>query len=182
MRGTLDVTSTPGYGSTFTVRLPRAPDIAPGSAPDPAEQSPARRNAPIADALVVLSIEDNSANSELLARLFQSWPGTTLYAAGSGQLGIDMAGQHPPDLILLDLHLPDLSGEEVFARLRAEPATADIPIVVLSADATPGTIRRLLTRGAVAYLTKPIDLKELLGVLATAGAKGSTTRVNRPSR
>ena len=99
------------------------------------------------DAFIVLSIEDNMANSALLARLFRTGPGTILHSANSAHAGIDLACRCQPDLILLDLHLPDLSGEEVFARLRAEPATATIPIVVLSADATPGTVRRLLARG-----------------------------------
>ena len=69
--------------------------------------------------------------------------------------------QDVPDLILLDLHLPDLHGEQVLKELRAEPVTAAIPVVVLSADATPGVIRRLLASGAIAYLTKPLDLAEL---------------------
>jgi CheY-like chemotaxis protein len=109
----------------------------------------------------VLSIEDNPANSHVLDRFLASRPGTTLVSTSSGADGISLAQLHLPDLILLDLHLPDLPGEEVFTRLRAEPATAGIPIIVLSADATPGTVRRLLARGAGAYLTKPLDLREL---------------------
>jgi signal transduction histidine kinase/ActR/RegA family two-component response regulator len=168
MDGTLTVNSVPGAGSTFTVRLPRAADIPPGGTAlvpagsgRPPSWSVEHPNGP----MTVLSIEDNAANSELLARLLQRWPNTHLRLAGSGHAGLDLADRHPPDLVLLDLHLPDLSGEEVFARLRAEPATADVPIVILSADATPGTIRRLLARGAAAYLTKPLDLYELGEVL-----------------
>jgi signal transduction histidine kinase/CheY-like chemotaxis protein len=181
MHGALDVTSTPGYGSTFTIRLPQAPDIAPdGPAADITHPSPAALDAMVMDAFVVLSVEDNMANSELLTRLFRSWPGTILHTASSAHAGIDLACRHHPDLILLDLHLPDMPGEEVFARLQAEPTTANIPIVVLSADATPGTVRRLLARGAIAYLTKPLDLQELQNVLAAAGAKAASAKGNPP--
>jgi CheY-like chemotaxis protein len=181
MHGTLDLTSTPGHGSTFSVRLPQAPDVDPDGAGPPTANA-ADHATSMPESLVVLSIEDNSANSELLARLFRvsratspDAQGTALYAATSGHAGIELACRHGPDLILLDLHLPDMPGEEVFARLRAEPSTRDIPIVILSADATPATIRRLLARGAVAYLTKPIDLHELWAVLETAGtAKGGS--------
>jgi CheY-like chemotaxis protein len=66
-----------------------------------------------------------------------------------------------PDIILLDLNLPDLQGEEVLNELKADPATAAIPVIVLSADASRGVIHRLLAGGAFAYLTKPIELAEL---------------------
>jgi signal transduction histidine kinase/CheY-like chemotaxis protein len=182
MHGTLDVLSEPGHGSTFTLRLGRAADIDAGVPCGP-DLQPVRRGGRegVADPVTVLSIEDNNANSALLARLFKNYPGTSLYAASSGYAGLELARRHPPDVILLDLHLPDLHGEEVFCRLRAEMETAKTPIVVLSADATPATIRRLLTRGAAAYLTKPLDLRELGDVLdelltrapATSGSQAS---------
>jgi len=183
MHGTIEVTSNPGFGSTFTVHLPRAPDLTETAATEITETAALaptpedKRRARSAESLSVLSIEDNPTNSAVLARLLQTWPATTLYAAASGHAGIVLAGQHRPDLILLDLHLPDLSGEEVFARLRAEPATATVPIVILSADATPGTIRRLLARGAHSYLTKPLDLREVQDVLhEIAAGKPATPR------
>jgi CheY-like chemotaxis protein len=158
-------------------------DIATGDpATDITPPSPAAPGAAVPDAFVVLSVEDSMANSELLTRLFQSRPATTLHTTSSAHAGIDLACRHHPDLILLDLHLPDMPGEEAFARLQAEPTTADIPIVILSADATPGTVRRLLARGATAYLTKPLDLQELQGVLAAAGAKAGSAKRNRPRR
>jgi signal transduction histidine kinase/AmiR/NasT family two-component response regulator len=185
MRGTLEVASTPGHGSTFMVRLPAAADIAPEIAGDPARATasapapPAVHTDAAADSLVVLSIEDNSANTELLSRLFQAWHATTLYAASSAYAGIALAQRIKPDLILLDLHLPDLPGEEAFALLRAEPTTADTPIVVLSADATPGTIRRLHARGAMRYLTKPLDLQELRSVLDETIAERAAANARR---
>ena len=82
-----------------------------------------------------------------------------------GRLGLELAREHLPALVLLDLHLPDISGDEVLQRLRDDPVTAKIPVVIVSADATPGQIQRLLNAGALAYLTKPIDVAELLGML-----------------
>jgi CheY-like chemotaxis protein len=167
------------------VRLPAAADITPEIAGDPARAAaPAPAPAAVhtdaaADSLVVLSIEDNSANTELLSRLFQAWHATTLYAASSAYAGIALAQRVRPDLILLDLHLPDLPGEEAFALLRAEPTTADTPIVVLSADATPGTIRRLHARGAMRYLTKPLDLQELRSVLDETIAERAAANARR---
>ena len=82
-----------------------------------------------------------------------------------GRIGLELARQHVPDLILLDLHLPDIPGEVVLRRLRAEPATRDIPVVVLSADAMPSQIAGLLAAGTKAYLTKPLNLRQFLQVL-----------------
>jgi CheY-like chemotaxis protein len=83
------------------------------------------------------------------------------------QLGLELAAEHDPDLILLDLHLPDMPGQEVFRRLQAEPRTANVPVVVLSADARPTLIKELLGQGIRAFLTKPLDVKELLELLNT---------------
>jgi CheY-like chemotaxis protein len=80
-------------------------------------------------------------------------------------VGIESARRHRPDLILLDVHLPDMKGDEVLALLRAEPALSDIPVVVISADATAHRIDRLLSAGASAYVTKPIDVDQLLQIL-----------------
>jgi len=82
-----------------------------------------------------------------------------------GTLALDLAREHRPDLILLDLHLPDIHGSEVLQRLQADPHTQQIPVVVISADASEGRIQRLLTAGARGYLTKPIDVRKFLGVL-----------------
>jgi CheY-like chemotaxis protein len=90
------------------------------------------------------------------------------------QLGLDLAAEHDPDLILLDLHLPDMPGQEVLRRLRAEPRTAEVPVVILSADARPALVDQLLGEGVRAFLTKPLDVKELLELLdAVAGERDS---------
>ena len=85
--------------------------------------------------------------------------------AMQGQLGLDLARQHHPDLILLDLHLPDLPGWDVLAALQADEATSNIPVVAVSADATPRQAERLLKLGARAYLTKPLDVDRFLKTL-----------------
>jgi CheY-like chemotaxis protein len=82
-----------------------------------------------------------------------------------GSLGVELAQHHLPDLILLDLHLPDMLGDQVLENLRSSPTTKQIPVVIVSADATAGHIRRLLEAGANEYLTKPLDLVRLLEVL-----------------
>ena len=82
-----------------------------------------------------------------------------------GSLALDLAREHRPDLVLLDLNLPDIQGEEVLRRLRADPTTATVPVVVISGDATPGQASRLRRVGADDYLTKPFDIARLLGVI-----------------
>jgi CheY-like chemotaxis protein len=88
-----------------------------------------------------------------------------LLTATHGQPVHDLARQHQPDLILLDQHLPDLAGEEVLRRLQADPDTAAVPVVVVSADATAGQTKRLLAAGASQYLTKPLDVTQFLEVV-----------------
>jgi CheY-like chemotaxis protein len=119
----------------------------------------------------VLYIEDNLSNLQLVEHVLGRRPGVTLISAMRPQLGLDLAGQHHPDLVLLDLDLPDMPGEEVLRRLRAEPSTAEVPVVILSADARPPLISRLLKEGARAFLTKPLDVKELLALLDTIAAE-----------
>jgi CheY-like chemotaxis protein len=119
----------------------------------------------------VLYIEDNLSNLQLVERLLSRRPGVTLISAMRPQLGLDLAGEHHPDLILLDLDLPDMSGQEVLRRLRADSDTANVPIVILSADARPALIARLLEVGARAFLTKPLDIKELLALLDAVTAE-----------
>jgi CheY-like chemotaxis protein len=91
-----------------------------------------------------------------------------------GSLGVDFAVEHRPELIFLDLHLPDLSGETVFEHLQSNPLTATTPVIVVSADATPGRIQRLIAAGAAGYLTKPINVQELLRTLDDFLAEAGT--------
>src|SRR5262249_42318661 len=86
-------------------------------------------------------------------------------SAMQGGLGLDLARQHRPDLILLDVHLPDMKGDEVLRQLRADPQLRDTPVIALSADATPYQVERLRAAGACDYLTKPIDVARFLPLL-----------------
>jgi signal transduction histidine kinase/ActR/RegA family two-component response regulator len=161
MKGQLTVASVLGQGAAFTVTLPRAPDLIHVPAPSPAPVSLAA-GPPIPTAgLRVLYIEDNPSNVEVVARFLRSRQKMRLLSAISGRIGLECAVREVPDIILLDLNLPDLQGDQVLNQLKADPATAAIPVIVLSADASRGVIRRLLAGGAFAYLTKPIELAEL---------------------
>jgi CheY-like chemotaxis protein len=113
----------------------------------------------------VLYIEDNLANLRLMQEILAPYPGVRLLEAMHGKLGLDLAHTHTPDWILLDVHLPDMSGEEVLHNLRRDPQTKGIPVTVLSADATPGQINRLKTAGARDYLTKPLDVRQMITLL-----------------
>jgi signal transduction histidine kinase/response regulator RpfG family c-di-GMP phosphodiesterase len=113
----------------------------------------------------ILYIEDNLSNIRLVEQILERYPGVRLLQALQGKLGLDLANAHTPDWILLDLHLPDMRGEEVLTALRQEPRTQEIPVSVLSADATPGQINRLLAAGAREYLTKPLDVRQIIALL-----------------
>jgi PAS domain S-box-containing protein len=170
MGGTLGVASTPGEGSTFWVELPITESAGQRRArgePPPSQEGPEGGR----PALTVLYIEDDLSNLQLVERIISRQPGVKLITAMQPQLGLDLAAQHQPDLILLDLDLPDMPGEEVLRRLQAEPTTAGVPVVILSADARPGPIARLLEEGARAFLTKPLDVRELLAVMDTIAAE-----------
>jgi signal transduction histidine kinase/CheY-like chemotaxis protein len=162
MHGSLTAASIPGEGTTFTITLPRSPDLAQAPAAD--MRVPAPRIAPddsAGESIYVLYIEDNPANIEVVTRFLKTRPSMRLQSVTSGHAGLESATREIPDLILLDLHLPGLHGDEVLRRLRANPATADIPVAILSAEASPAIIRSMRARGVIAYLTKPLDLAEL---------------------
>ena len=167
MAGSIGVNSAAGEGSTFWIELP--------AAESPFDRLAAQKKAlpPQADAITsvrrkILYIEDNLSNLALVEQIFAHEHDIDLLSAMQGQIGLDLARQHRPDLILLDLHLPDLPGWEVLARLQENEATSQIPVVVISADATKRQIEKLLSAGAHAYLTKPLDLAEFYQVVAEA--------------
>ena len=110
----------------------------------------------------ILYIEDNLANLQLVRGILSYRPSITLVSAMHGNLGLDLARRHAPDLILLDLHLPDISGEEVFKLLKEDPATSAIPVVIVSADASRDTHERLEEAGASLFLTKPVNVRQFL--------------------
>jgi signal transduction histidine kinase/ActR/RegA family two-component response regulator len=167
MGGSIVVESMVGRGSSFIVDLP----VVEGPVERYERLNGNDRNpqvvsaAPTAERRKVLHIEDNLANLKLVERLVENQNDIDIIPAMQGRLGVELARKHRPVLILLDLHLPDVSGETVLQQLRDDPATATIPVAIVSADATPGRVQRLLASGAIAYLTKPFDVRELLALL-----------------
>ena len=162
MGGAVGVRSTLGEGSTFWIELPLTEDprIAAGqSALEPKEGFNSTHCG------TVLYIEDNLSNTRLIEMLLEAHPGVELLTAAQGSIGLEMARSRQPDLILLDLHLPDIPGWEVLAALQADPRTQDIPAVIISADATPKQIARLRLAGARDYVTKPINVPALMEIL-----------------
>jgi PAS domain S-box-containing protein len=172
MHGTIGVSSTIGNGSTFWLDLPRAQS--------PLKTLPAKRTGSVSkepateDVRRILYIEDNFSNVTLVDQMLAERPTLELMTAMQGRVGLELARQHSPDLILLDLHLPDLPGWHVLAQLKADHLTREIPVVVISADATPPQIKRLLSAGARAYLTKPLDIPEFFRVIDEALAPAGT--------
>jgi PAS domain S-box-containing protein len=162
MGGTIGVRSELGVGTTFWIEFSRVEEHAPrlGRCHEPgmadSEAAHLRRTS------TVLYIEDNVSSTALMERVFSSRSGVKLVSTMQGRIGLDLAREYLPDLILLDHHLPDMRGDEVLLHLRADPRTRDIPVAMVSADATEGQIHRLATAGAQAYFTKPLDVKELL--------------------
>jgi PAS domain S-box-containing protein len=167
MGGTLEVSSTVGQGSRFWVELPQAEGPVQRAERQQELKETATPEPEPAAELTVLYIEDNLSNLQLVERVLSRRPGVRLISAMRPQLGLELAAEHDPDLILLDLHLPDMPGQEVLRRLRAEPRTAQVPVVVLSADARPTLIKELLAQGVRAFITKPLDVRELLELLDT---------------
>jgi len=161
MGGFMGVETGVDKGSTFWVQLPKA--RSPLAELDPAKRRLAEQwNGAQAR---ILYIEDNLSNLRLLEHLLEDYPGLELMSAMQGQVGFDLAREHRPELILLDLHLPDLPGRDLLLKLRAEPTTREIPVIVLSADATPPQIQRLRAAGANDYLTKPINVARFVEVI-----------------
>ena len=116
----------------------------------------------------MLHIDDQPANLSLVERVFETRDNLRLIVANNGRGGLARARAEHPDLILLDLHLPDIDGDEVVRCLHAEPGTKDIPVLILSADATPGQIARLRGLGIRDYLTKPFKIDALLHAIDDA--------------
>ncbi len=162
MEGSLGFESEIGTGTTFWIDLPSA--IAPIDHLAADETLPTLEISE-SESRTFLYIEDNLSNLTLVEHLMKTHPQFKLISAMKGELGLQLAKRHRPDLILLDVHLPDMDGAEVLKRLRADEATREIPVVVLSADATQRQIDRLTSAGAIEYLTKPIDVTRFFAVI-----------------
>jgi PAS domain S-box-containing protein len=163
MGGVVSVTSEVGRGSRFSVDMPLAEDPHAGPEADPEKAQEAAVGPE--EVRTVLYIEDNLDNLRLIERILSHRRGIHLLTAMQGSLGLELAKQYLPDLILLDVHLPDLNGDKVLAHLRQDPETRSIPVVVISADAMPRQIEKLRAAGANDYLTKPIDVPRFLDIV-----------------
>jgi CheY-like chemotaxis protein len=164
MGGAIEVASEVGSGSRFTVRLPRFDNAAaadPGDAPAP---GPAVHADP-GRAGQVLYIEDNPVNQILVEELVRGHAGLAIESSSTGMAGVARAALLRPDLILIDIQLPDIDGFEVIRRLRDEPATAGIPCIALSANAMAEDIARALAAGFEDYWTNPIAFGSFLSAL-----------------
>ena len=160
MGGRIGVKSRRGVGTTFWVELELARPAVVAATDGASEDLLATRE--YASELRVLYVEDVVANVRLIEEIFARRPSIRLIPAMLGRLGIDLARDHHPHLIFLDLHLPDMTGADVLAALRRDAATRGIPVVVLTADATRREIDRLKRLGARSYETKPVGMRRLL--------------------
>ena len=168
MDGIMGVNSTVGEGSVFWCDLvaAAAPELAVQNGETEALVAPhlqagARRH-------TLLYVEDNPANLKLVEQLMNRCPDIQLLTAVNGTLGIDLARAHWPDVILMDINLPGISGIQALGILRADPATARIPVIALSANAMPRDIEKGKEAGFFRYLTKPIQVKDFMETLNDA--------------
>jgi PAS domain S-box-containing protein len=152
MGGRIDVVSTPGHGSTFSVTLRRAPSTSASATVPPVSVGTATRGR-------VAYIDDNPANLVLVRRSL-----TATDARG----GLKLVRRELPELVLLDVNLPDAAGDEVLAELQRNPVTSAIPVVVLSSDPSPRVEQRLRRNGVTDFLTKPLDVPALLQAIDRA--------------
>ena len=161
MGGSIRVKSVPGEGSSFILKLPRAldPDTVRSSLDDfgslPADYH--RR--------IVHYVEDNETNVEVMRGILAQRAQVQMEVSVTGLDGLAAVRAQLPHLILLDMHLPDISGLELLRHLKADPVTAAIPVIVVSADATAQQVDAALEAGAVRYLTKPVAVNELLATI-----------------
>ena len=165
MGGTIGATSAPGEGSVFWVELPIAQPAATtdaAAAADPVVEVRAY-TAP----KTILYVEDMLETLLLVEHILKQRPSTSLVPAMLGGAALDLAAEYRPHLILLDLNLPDIPGEELLRRLKADPATRATPVVIISAEAGSERMEHILALGAAAYLTKPISVRGFLHTLDT---------------
>ena len=163
MEGAIGVESVPGEGTTFWLEFPLAES--PLIRANLTDETPETRQVLSPEQRSVLHIEDNLSNLRLIERVLLRRPAIKLFAARDGVSGLKMAAEELPDVILLDVNLPDIDGYEVLHRLRTDPRCVAIPVIVVSADATERQKNRLLEAGAANYLTKPLNIKKFLEVL-----------------
>jgi len=167
MGGNIGATSNPGVGTVFSIELlsVAAPQLAVGSpdvADECAELEPPSKAGP---RHTMLYVEDNPANMKLVEQLIARRPNMQLLTAVNGVLGLELARKAQPTMILMDINLPGISGVATMRLLREDPTTAKIPVVALSANASPRDIALGLENGFFRYLTKPINIREFMDTI-----------------
>ena len=170
MGGEITVTSKLGRGSTFRLTLPLPEADAPASVIDSTDAVVGYEGAPRS----VLVVDDQPENRDLI-RLALEPLGFVIREAGDGQEGLDVALASPPDLVLMDLVMPQMDGFEALRRMRASPSLAEVPVVVTSASVFEADKQKSAAEGSAAFLPKPIDLDALLAL--TASLLGLTWRL-----
>lgn len=174
MGGTIGAESEIGAGSTFWIELP----LFHGKLLTPATETVPKKNQhnsiQCTSPVTVLYIEDNPVNLLLMQKVLDGIENITLLTASEGLQGYELAVKHMPNLILLDLHLPDVPGNEILKKLRANTGTRQIPVVVVSADATSEQVEALKAAGAFSYLIKPYKISDLIKVI-DAGISSNTS-------
>ena len=163
MEGSLDADSRAGEGSRFHLRLPAADRRGPPQAEPPSAH--ARQDPPGYHERLVHYIEDNETNAEVMRGILAQRPQVRLEVSMTGLQGLDAVRQSRPALVLLDMHLPDIDGLDLLRHMKADASLADIPVVVVSTDATPARIEQARQQGAEHYLTKPLNVAHVLQVL-----------------
>ncbi len=164
MLGNIGIKSMPDVGSTFWIELPIVENQI--ESLSDLDDKPVITIGLVEKKGTILYIEDNLPNIELVEQVIDSYyPNIHLISNITGSETVDLAKLHKPDLILLDLNLPDIHGSEVLKQLKADNETLIIPVVIISADATPKQHDNLLNSGALKYLTKPLDIYDLMKVI-----------------
>jgi CheY-like chemotaxis protein len=180
MGGAISVESTVGVGSVFSIELKAAAPVqSPAALPargEAAEMPP--RTAPSIDATapLVLHVEDNPANLRLVREILELRGDVRQISAPDARLGIDLARAHLPQIILLDINLPGMSGLDALTVLQSDPSTARIPVIAITANAMAGDVSRGLASGFFRYVTKPIDMARLNEAVDAALAAASFAR------
>jgi CheY-like chemotaxis protein len=168
MGGTIGVESTVGVGSVFWIEMSRTQAPAPGENAVRSSDAQAGRTLPEGPSYTVLYVEDNPTNMLLVEELFARRTDLRLLKAVDATHGIMLARAERPDVVLMDINLPGMSGFQALHILAGDPATAHIPLVAVSANAMPQDIERALAAGFFRYVTKPIKVREFMETLDVA--------------
>jgi CheY-like chemotaxis protein len=174
MGGAIGAESTVGVGSVFWIELNSAAALQFAAGADEPLAPIQERIQPVTALRTLLYVEDNRANMQLVQQLIERRPDMRLLSAGDGTHGIALARIHQPEVILMDINLPGISGIQALKILREDPVTAHIPVLAISANAMPRDVQKGLEAGFFRYLTKPIKVKEFMAALDTALAFAET--------